>query len=127
MSETVTAVPEIFSVAIHINYVPNVKVHLVAELFRHAGDRKYHVDTQVHKMGGVSRGCFDLTETVESCYTNAVGALTAPTTGRDLRVKAVDITNDEYGYNELANLVYMVSRRGRNSTTVTVEMWVEMI
>lgn len=124
MSETVTAVPELFSVTINIAYSHHQKVHVVAELFRHGPNRKFMIDTQVAKTAASS----DLLRDVGSCLTRAVGALTAPATGFDSRVSGdTPIFHGGASCRSIAELIWHTSHGGRNSTALCVEMWVVMV
>lgn len=132
MSETVTAVPETFSVTLNISYNPATKLHVVADLYRHTAERKFLVDTKVYKTSASAATC---SADLDCNLIKVIGDLTAPTTGCDLKVshkhrffKDRDIfENDEYGYHEVVNLLWLASHGGRNSVALCLEYWVEMV
>jgi hypothetical protein len=121
MSETVTAVPEIFSVAIHLSYQPNQKVHVVAELYRHSGDRRFLLDTQVYKNSANKK---DVPLWLAGCLSASVGALTAPTKGRDLSVDPDSYQGSQIG---VVDFVWQASHGGRNSVKLSADFWVTLV
>lgn len=115
MSKTVTAGTDPCSVSISYSFDDKKKVYVCARFYRVSGTRSYLADTQVCKTGAGPDFCSESSK----CLLTAIGNLTLPLAGRDVRV---DVQAVQPAVRALCDALWYLTEAGSKPASCEV-MW----